>query len=138
MTITARPVTHTAGGSRTPAVPGAAAGGGVGTMTGSLSGAGAAAAAASPLAGSAATACGCSGATAAAKRPKKSFAILRATPSISREPTCASLPPRSEEHTSELQSRRDLVCRLLLEKKKKKDKSPPSFSKKKTKITYKS
>src|SRR5438874_13646340 len=34
----------------------------------------------------------------------------------------ASLPSpdinRSEEHTSELQSRRDLVCRLLLEKKK--------------------
>src|SRR5690349_24087442 len=29
---------------------------------------------------------------------------------------CACL--RSEEHTSELQSRRDLVCRLLLEKKK--------------------
>src|SRR2546428_12370003 len=29
------------------------------------------------------------------------------------------LPPRSEEHTSELQSRSDLVCRLLLEKKKK-------------------
>src|SRR5438874_9174964 len=29
---------------------------------------------------------------------------------------------RSEEHTSELQSRRDLVCRLLLEKKKKKNK----------------
>src|SRR5690349_24023770 len=29
---------------------------------------------------------------------------------------------RSEEHTSELQSRRDLVCRLLLEKKKKKRK----------------
>src|SRR5216683_5292647 len=29
-------------------------------------------------------------------------------------------PPRSEEHTSELQSRSDLVCRLLLEKKKKK------------------
>src|SRR5438105_11956283 len=27
--------------------------------------------------------------------------------------------PRSEEHTSELQSRVDLVCRLLLEKKKK-------------------
>src|SRR5690349_22159135 len=26
-------------------------------------------------------------------------------------------PSRSEEHTSELQSRRDLVCRLLLEKK---------------------
>src|SRR5436309_10824203 len=29
-------------------------------------------------------------------------------------------PPRSEEHTSELQSRENLVCRLLLEKKKKK------------------
>src|SRR6266496_5766546 len=28
---------------------------------------------------------------------------------------------RSEEHTSELQSRRDLVCRLLLEKKKGKE-----------------
>src|SRR3712207_8593140 len=27
-------------------------------------------------------------------------------------------PPRSEEHTSELQSRQYLVCRLLLEKKK--------------------
>src|SRR2546428_8321646 len=27
-------------------------------------------------------------------------------------------PARSEEHTSELQSRSDLVCRLLLEKKK--------------------
>src|SRR5438874_3511367 len=34
---------------------------------------------------------------------------------------CEGATPRrrSEEHTSELQSRRDLVCRLLLEKKKK-------------------
>src|SRR5438034_8047580 len=31
----------------------------------------------------------------------------------------ASRPSRSEEHTSELQSHSDLVCRLLLEKKKK-------------------
>src|SRR5436309_11433894 len=31
-------------------------------------------------------------------------------------------PLRSEEHTSELQSRENLVCRLLLEKKKKKKK----------------
>src|SRR5215475_15519228 len=31
---------------------------------------------------------------------------------------------RSEEHTSELQSRENLVCRLLLEKKKKKKKRP--------------
>src|SRR6267378_7879889 len=34
-------------------------------------------------------------------------------------PACWSIA-RSEEHTSELQSRRDLVCRLLLEKKKQK------------------
>src|SRR3712207_7492397 len=33
--------------------------------------------------------------------------------------------PRSEEHTSELQSRQYLVCRLLLEKKKKTITSPP-------------
>src|SRR5438874_8841648 len=32
---------------------------------------------------------------------------------------------RSEEHTSELQSRRDLVCRLLLEKKKQEDPEHP-------------
>src|SRR5204862_8230772 len=32
--------------------------------------------------------------------------------------TVDHLHHRSEEHTSELQSRRDLVCRLLLEKKK--------------------
>src|SRR5437667_7982783 len=32
----------------------------------------------------------------------------------------APIPMRSEEHTSELQSHHDLVCRLLLEKKKKK------------------
>src|SRR5690349_24137031 len=32
---------------------------------------------------------------------------------------------RSEEHTSELQSRRDLVCRLLLEKKKLIAPTPP-------------
>src|SRR5690349_24451981 len=43
---------------------------------------------------------------------------------LSLRPCCAAPPwgpgaPRSEEHTSELQSRRDLVCRLLLEKKKK-------------------
>src|SRR2546428_8643066 len=31
--------------------------------------------------------------------------------------TPTPIPPRSEEHTSELQSRSDLVCRLLLEKK---------------------
>src|SRR3712207_8627053 len=38
--------------------------------------------------------------------------------SAGRSPRAA--PPRSEEHTSEIQSRQYLVCRLLLEKKKKK------------------
>src|SRR3712207_8115198 len=33
---------------------------------------------------------------------------------------CGGAAPRSEEHTSELQSRQYLVCRLLLEKKKSK------------------
>src|SRR6266849_5107543 len=38
--------------------------------------------------------------------------------------------PRSEEHTSELQSRVDLVCRLLLEKKKRQLRQPPYLRKK--------
>src|SRR5690554_7126413 len=38
---------------------------------------------------------------------------------------------RSEEHTSELQSRPHLVCRLLLEKKKKKKKKTTTLKKKK-------
>src|SRR5712664_920011 len=42
-------------------------------------------------------------------------------------------PFRSEEHTSELQSRSDLVCRLLLEKKKKKKKKTIKKKKKKKK-----
>src|SRR5215510_15256839 len=42
----------------------------------------------------------------------------RRTPCTSR--SCDGAPRRSEEHTSELQSRGHLVCRLLLEKKKKK------------------
>src|SRR5690349_23944537 len=43
---------------------------------------------------------------------------------VQRLPRGAPIPARarSEEHTSELQSRRDLVCRLLLEKKKHKQK----------------
>src|SRR2546430_13554322 len=50
-----------------------------------------------------------------------------ATSSLPADATTASPPlsprrcpaPRSEEHTSELQSQSNLVCRLLLEKKKK-------------------
>src|SRR5437667_8379073 len=41
---------------------------------------------------------------------------------IGAEKTTAPYAVRSEEHTSELQSHHDLVCRLLLEKKKKKQK----------------
>src|SRR5690349_24206859 len=46
------------------------------------------------------------------KRVEKGFGVIPIAPSMF----------RSEEHTSELQSRRDLVCRLLLEKKNKKKK----------------
>src|SRR5690349_23079527 len=60
--------------------------------------------------------------------------LFRSKPSVPRCSRCSRLrtatgstrsssPARSEEHTSELQSRRDLVCRLLLEKKKKKKKT---------------
>src|SRR5271157_6162865 len=44
---------------------------------------------------------------------------------------------RSEEHTSELQSRPHLVCRLLLEKKKKQHKDNAKKKKTNTKKTYK-
>src|SRR6266700_4323268 len=44
---------------------------------------------------------------------------------------------RSEEHTSELQSRENLVCRLLLEKKKNKLGSDKSTKKKRTNRTRK-
>src|SRR5690349_24112421 len=45
--------------------------------------------------------------------------LLPGRPGVAALPE-ARLARRSEEHTSELQSRRDLVCRLLLEKRKKK------------------
>src|SRR2546430_4078096 len=57
--------------------------------------------------------------------------LFRSEPESPREPRCAGPGPdvvepdqgrhddeRSEEHTSELQSQSNLVCRLLLEKKK--------------------
>src|SRR5688572_32082980 len=40
---------------------------------------------------------------------------------LSRSSPIVSFSPRSEEHTSELQSQSNLVCRLLLEKKKTND-----------------
>src|SRR2546421_10242220 len=42
---------------------------------------------------------------------------------VAAQRACEHMQLRSEEHTSELQSRSDLVCRLLLEKKKKKQRS---------------
>src|SRR2546429_6466645 len=42
-------------------------------------------------------------------------------------PVARQARDRSEEHTSELQSRLHLVCRLLLEKKKKSQHQPPHF-----------
>src|SRR5260221_7504316 len=51
---------------------------------------------------------------AAGRRERPRSSLARAT---RRGSACAC---RSEEHTSELQSHSDLVCRLLLEKKKKK------------------
>src|SRR5438132_4730369 len=55
------------------------------------------------------------------RSPLNSLQIIPVPPPTlpsSTEPPCAL--SRSEEHTSELQSHSDLVCRLLLEKKKKK------------------
>src|SRR5438034_7331489 len=45
--------------------------------------------------------------------------LLHAMPVIVLNPAAGETSDRSEEHTSELQSHSDLVCRLLLEKKKK-------------------
>src|SRR5690625_7914592 len=50
------------------------------------------------------------------------FANLTKSKDIRNSELLAELAERSEEHTSELQSRGHLVCRLLLEKKKKKRK----------------
>src|SRR5205085_10238356 len=51
-------------------------------------------------------------------------------------PTGPSGHLRSEEHTSELQSQSNLVCRLLLEKKKKKQKKTNQQKKQTTKKQY--
>src|SRR5260221_4654515 len=57
-----------------------------------------------------------------ADRPPRDTWPTPSPPSARRRPTsrCLCIPgwSRSEEHTSELQSHSDLVCRLLLEKKK--------------------
>src|SRR6476620_12250964 len=75
------------------------------------------------------------------RRPPRSTLFPYTTLFRSRDPEPAGLGPgdrwlrsriaRSEEHTSELQSRQYLVCRLLLEKKKKTNKSIKKKKKKK-------
>src|SRR5207302_8849465 len=64
-----------------------------------------------------------------AGRPRKTGTSSWTTSARSRpvRGNCGS--GRSEEHTSELQSRENLVCRLLLEKKKKKKKDRKSRTK---------
>src|SRR5215212_12228308 len=65
------------------------------------------------------------------RRPRSAPPVAPLTPLVA--PTLGlelAVPgPRSEEHTSELQSLRHLVCRLLLEKKKKKNIYDYSFKK---------
>src|SRR5437773_3360735 len=61
------------------------------------------------------TAANCSGVEMPNPTATGSFVYFR------RRRTRACASSRSEEHTSELQSHHDLVCRLLLEKKKKND-----------------
>src|SRR5258705_2424704 len=57
-------------------------------------------------------------AAAAARRARPRVTTMpRRSASRRAAPRCSSDPGRSEEHTSELQSLRHLVCRLLLEKK---------------------
>src|SRR2546427_7100800 len=63
------------------------------------------------------------------RRPPGAIGRCRAPPSSRRTiPRCCSrtLGWRSEEHTSELQSQSNLVCRLLLEKKKKNNQHTPT------------
>src|SRR3712207_8676811 len=60
--------------------------------------------------------------TPAPRRPGGPSTLRRYRPRRSERPSRGTRPAprRSEEHTSELQSRQYLVCRLLLEKKKEK------------------
>src|SRR5688572_31597550 len=70
-----------------------------------------------------------SGRSHRARRRSASTSSLKHRPAAASPPSSTSSTPsipatlgpaRSEEHTSELQSQSNLVCRLLLEKKKKK------------------
>src|SRR2546428_8049030 len=52
------------------------------------------------------------------RRPRREHVTFFPVPEAAEAGHLRRLRDRSEEHTSELQSRSDLVCRLLLEKKK--------------------
>src|SRR5206468_11153923 len=58
------------------------------------------------------------------ERLRRLVAEQRVESSRARQGRCGAGKERSEEHTSELQSRSDLVCRLLLEKKKDQSTAP--------------
>src|SRR5437867_6793258 len=72
-------------------------------------------------------------------RSPRTRGCLRAAASTccagSRSSTTPAVRARSEEHTSELQSPYDLVCRLLLEKKKQRDTTQPRPSRYTTSAT---
>src|SRR5690349_22626187 len=69
----------------------------------------------------------------ASRRARPSTSCRSRNPPVSKTFRSREAGYRSEEHTSELQSRRDLVCRLLLEKKKKRNKYKVVKSKKQDK-----
>src|SRR3712207_7383451 len=62
--------------------------------------------------------------SAARSAARRLIALALSKPTTRAPRRASSAATRSEEHTSELQSRQYLVCRLLLEKKKNKDKYP--------------
>src|SRR5436853_3555948 len=66
--------------------------------------------------------------------PHRSFASETIEKYASSSVRSSRVRVRSEEHTSELQSLRHLVCRLLLEKKKKKKKYKDKYNINKNKI----
>src|SRR5207248_3730766 len=65
--------------------------------------------------------------------PRREASVVRLVVAAPAPSTTSLTTDRSEEHTSELQSPYDLVCRLLLEKKKKKQKKKENKKKKKNK-----
>src|SRR2546427_3824849 len=67
------------------------------------------------------------------KAPPSAESVASSTGKI---PSFAELEARSEEHTSELQSQSNLVCRLLLEKKKKTKITLSRHATKRESVTY--